>query len=147
MMNNKNYNSESLLDLKLITVLSRCLQSINKMENPVITESGLTMAQFGVMEIIYHLGPQRICSIIEKTLSSGGNMTVVIDNLEKQKLISRVPDPNDRRATLIELTNTGLEKISKLFPDHLKNLSKTLSVLSSEEKKQLIDLAKKLGKQ
>jgi len=41
------------------------------------------------MEALYHLGDLKICEIIEKTLSTSGNMTVVIRNLEKESYITR----------------------------------------------------------
>lgn len=58
-----------------------------------IKQVGLTAAQFGVLEILYHKGNLRIGEILEGTLSTGGNMTVVIENLEKTGFVVRYPDP------------------------------------------------------
>ena len=87
MKNKKSYGKENDLNLKSLVVLSRSFQSVHKREIKTIREGGLTVAQFGVLEILYHKGDLRICDIIEGTLSTGGNMTVVIDNLEKEGLI------------------------------------------------------------
>ncbi|MCB1160848.1 MAG: MarR family transcriptional regulator, partial [Leptospiraceae bacterium] len=132
------YEEKDTINLKLMIALNRCWQSVQKNEKKVISEAGLTMAQFGVLELLYHKGPMRICTIIEKTLSSGGNLTVVIDNLEKQKLVKRKPDPADRRAHLIHLTSAGRLLIEKLFPLHMANLQDVLSILDQKEKLSLI---------
>ena len=140
-----NYNDHDSTNLMLMISLHRCLGSIVKTESGVIAEHGITMPQFGVLEFLYHKGAQKISEIIKKTLSSGGNMTVVIDNLEKCGMVERLADPNDRRAKLVSLTLKGRELIVKVFPLHLKNLKKTLSILTIDEKNQFITLAQKLG--
>ncbi len=144
-MKDKN-NFGANQELRLVISLTRALQSINKKEAPIINSGGLSFAQFGVLEFLYHKGSQTIKNIIAKTLSSGGNMTVVINNLEKLNYIKRISNPSDKRSNLIELTPSGRSVISKLFPIHQKNLEKTLSHLSSKEKEELILLCKKLGK-
>lgn len=139
------YRPEDQLNLKVIVSLNRCLQSLQREEVPVIQAAGLTMAQFGVLEHLYHKGDRKICQIMEKTLATGGNMTVIVDNLEKQKLVERREDPDDRRARIIRLTAVGRALIAELFPRHLENLERILAVLSEAEKRKLVALARKLG--
>jgi MarR family 2-MHQ and catechol resistance regulon transcriptional repressor len=140
-----SYSARDQTNLKLIVALTRCVQSVHRREAPVIQAAGLTMPQFGVLDLLYHKGDQKICQIIEKTLSTGGNMTVIIENLEKQGLVARCEDPQDRRSKVISLTREGQKLMKGLFPEHMGNLEKILSALTSAEKRQLIDLAKKLG--
>jgi DNA-binding MarR family transcriptional regulator len=142
----KNYGDDGNLNLKLVVTLKRCLNSISKNVLPIFQEAGLTESQFGILEVLYHKGSLPICEIIRKTLSSGGNMTVVIDNLEKAQLVERAPDPNDRRSFIISLSKKGKTLIKKTFPVHVEHLNKMLGILNSEEKYTLIELAKKLGK-
>ena len=145
---NKNkitYGEINDLNLKSIIALSRCIQSVNKREYKIIKEGGLTFSQFGVLEVLYHKGDLRVSEILEKTLSTGGNMTVVIDNLAKDDLIERRPDPKDRRASLISISEKGRKLMSEIFPKHVDNLEEIFSVLSVEEKKNLINTLKKLS--
>lgn len=72
-------------------------------------------------------------------------MTVVIDNLVKEKLVMRCIDPKDRRVNLISITEKGRNLISEIFPKHLENINEIFSILTSEEKKNLICLLKKLS--
>ncbi len=140
------YPARDQLNLKLIIALSRCVQSVNRREMTLIQGAGLTMPQFGVLDLLYHKGDHKICDILERTLSTGGNMTVIIDNLEKMGFVSRTDDTVDRRVKIISLTKEGQKLMTSLFPKHMENLEDVLSPLNAGEKKQLIELAKKLGK-
>lgn len=143
--NKITYGEQNDLNLKAIIALSRCIQSVNKREYKIIKEGGLTFSQFGVLEVLYHKGDLRVSEIIDKILSTGGNMTVVIDNLAKDGLVERCVDPADRRASLISITEKGRNLMSEVFPKHVDNLDEIFSVLNAEEKKNLISLLKKLS--
>lgn len=127
--------------------MMRATESINNRLNKHLAEVDLTVSQFGTLEALYHLGPLNQRAIAEKLLKSGGNITMVIDNLEKSGYVIRKKDPQDRRAVLIHLTEKGDEFINDFFPKHLEKIKKEFSVLSDSEKKQLAVICKKLGLQ
>ena len=56
------------------------------------TCSNVTISQFGVLEALHHLGPLRQGEISAKLLRSGGNITLVVDNLEVRGLVRRERD-------------------------------------------------------
>lgn len=105
----------------------------------------LTISQFGVLEVLYHLGPMCQGTISQKLLKSTGNMTLVIDNLEKHGLVQRVRSSEDRRMIMIELTAAGREKIERVFPEHARQISEEMGVLTAEEQVELGRLCRKLG--
>ena len=125
--------------------LMRATESINIRLNRHLAEADLTVSQFGTLEALFHLGPLNQRTIGEKLLKSGGNITMVIDNLEKCGYVTRRKDPDDRRAVLIHLTPEGKRFIKNFFPKHLERIKKEFSVLSEKEKETLADLCKKLG--
>lgn len=127
--------------------LMRATESVNNRLNKHLAEADLTVSQFGTLEAIYHLGPLNQRAIAEKLLKSGGNITMVIDNLEKSGYVFRKKDPQDRRAVLIHLTEKGDAFINDFFPKHLEKIKKEFSVLTDSEKKQLAAMCKKLGLQ
>lgn len=142
----KNTYGKSVdLNLKTLIALSRCTHNVHKREYKTIKEGGLTVSQFAVLEILYHKGDLRVCEIIDKILTTGGNMTVVIDNLVKQNLVKRCTDLNDRRVNLISITEQGKNLMSGIFPKHLENINEIFSCLTLEEKNNLISLLKKLS--
>ncbi len=125
--------------------LMRASESVSIRLNRKLAEANLTVSQFGILEALYHLGPQNQKRLGEKILKSGGNITLVIDNLVKNNLVVRNQDPSDRRAVIIELTNEGKKYIKKIFPEHLERIMEEFSVLSEKEKKDLARICKKLG--
>ena len=141
----QSYGQQNDLNLKTSVVLSRCFQSVQKRDMKTIKQGGLTIAQFAVLEILYNKGDLRICEIIEGTLSSGGNMTVVIDNLEKNGFIGRYSDFHDGRVSLIRLEEKGKALMRSIFPNHVENISEIFNALTRQEKCELIHLLKKLG--
>ncbi|NGP77882.1 MarR family transcriptional regulator [Balneolaceae bacterium YR4-1] len=125
--------------------LMRATESINNRLNRHLAEADLTVSQFGVMEALWHLGPLNQKSLGEKLLKSGGNITLVIDNLEKCNFVERQQDPSDRRAMLIHLTDKGEKFIESFFPKHLDHIKEEFSVLTEKEKEELARICKKLG--
>ncbi len=125
--------------------LMRATESLNQRLCKHLAEAGLTISQFGVLEALLHLGSQNQKEIGQKLLKSGGNITMVIDNLEKGGLVSRKKDPNDRRALIVSLTVQGKSFIEDFFPKHVKRISEEFSVLDENEKEELSKICKKLG--
>ena len=140
------YNEEEQLDLRMIIALSRTMQIINRKQTRLINEYGLTMPQFGVLEILYHKGDLCINDIIEKTLSTSGNMTVVIENLRKDGYIKKEKSKADQRKYMISLTDKGRDTISRIFPNHLLNIRDIFKKYSENEKEELLDLLDKFRK-
>lgn len=140
-------SAEDELTLDAFIKLMRASESVNSRLNRHLAEADLTVSQFGVMEALLHLGPLNQKALGEKLLKSGGNITMVIDNLEKCGHVERQRDPDDRRSVLIHLTDKGKKFISSFFPKHLEKIKKEFSVLSRQEKEELARICKKLGVQ
>lgn len=125
--------------------LMRATDSINNRLNRHLAENDLTISQFGVMEALLHLGPLNQTSLAEKLLKSGGNITMVIDNLEKSGWVKRETNPKDRRSVLVHLTNEGEKMITSFFPEHLQHIMNEFDNLSDTELKELASICKKIG--
>lgn len=126
--------------------LVRAADSVGGRLAPKIEASGLTTAQFGVLETVHHLGPVCQKTLAQKLLRSGGNVTVVVDNLEKQGLVRRERQADDRRMVEIHLTPKGRKLIEQVFPRHVQEVVGEFSVLSEGEQEDLRRLCRKLGK-
>jgi MarR family 2-MHQ and catechol resistance regulon transcriptional repressor len=105
----------------------------------------LTLSQFGVLETLYHLGPLCQGEISNKLLKSSGNITLVLDNLEKRGLVQRTRGQQDRRMVSISLTSIGKELISRVFPLQAAVITAEMSALTDEELITLGQLCRKLG--
>jgi MarR family 2-MHQ and catechol resistance regulon transcriptional repressor len=105
----------------------------------------LTPSQFGTLETLLHRGPLCQKEIASKLLVSGGNITMVIDNLEKRRLVERRRSHDDRRYISVTLTAAGRHLISRVFPRHVARVVEELSVLTPAEQDLLGDLCRCLG--
>lgn len=131
--------------LTLYTRLMRATNSVTERMHRHLLDHDLSISQFGVLEALYHLGPLCQKDIGNKILKTSGNITLVIDNLEKRDLVTRIKDPEDRRRMIVRPTPSGRELIRRIFPGHSKTAFKIFSVLDSREQQTLGLLLEKLG--
>ncbi len=138
-------NQKEVLALSTYVKLMRAVESITARIHKHLASTGLTLSQFAVLEALYHLGPLYQREIGQKLLRSSGNITMVIDNLEKRGYVQRERQKEDRRFMMVRLTDDGSGLISKVFPPHAAVITREMSVLSVMEQEMLARLCKKLG--
>jgi len=127
--------------------LRRAGDSISSRLLSSISRERLTESQFGVLEALFHIGPMCQVELAKKILKSSGNITMVVDNLEKRALVKRERDASDRRYVTVELTEAGNSLLREIFPAHLTAVVDLMSTLSSGEQEELARLCRKLGLQ
>ncbi len=127
--------------------LTRATKSVTSRIERSLTRERLTDSQFGVLEALLHLGPMCQRELGHKLLTSGANVTTVIDNLEKRDLVSRARENADRRFVTVRLTEPGRALVSAVLPGHVEELVAAFSGLTAAEQQQLEALCKKLGLQ
>jgi MarR family 2-MHQ and catechol resistance regulon transcriptional repressor len=117
-MNNKIVDQE----LDAMETFSRLLQTSENVSACVyahLKDFGLTVSQFGVLEALYTKGAmcqKDIAEIIRKTT---GNMTTVIDNLEKSGLAERKKYQNDRRFFNVSITEKVMDLLNLVYDRHI----------------------------
>ena len=139
--------TEEVTALDTYIKLVRATESLSQRIHRHLETHKLTITQFGVLEVLLHLGAMHQRELAEKLLKSGGNITLVIDNLEKRQLVQRDRELGDRRCISVSLTPAGKQLISDIFPTHVAAIARQMSILSLEEQAELGRLCKKLGKQ
>lgn len=135
---------EEINALNAFIKLQRAAESVSSRVHTVLP-TGLTITQFSVLEALFHIGPLCQGELAEKLLRSGGNLTLVVDNLEKAGYVLRERDPADRRFVVVRLTESGQTFISGIFPGVVANVTREMSALSSTELMDLSRLCKKIG--
>ena len=88
-----------------------------------------------------------LSELARKILKTSGNLTMVVDNLEKRGLARRVPGREDRRYIRVEATSAGHRLMEKIFPAHAGKITELMSRLSVVEQDRLSVLCRKLGLQ
>ncbi len=123
---------------RAVEALSARLLSSEKLE-------GLTVSQLGVLDALFYLGPMCQKDLAGKILKSSGNLSLVIDNLERRGLVRRERRDSDRRFVTIHLTEAGDALIERVMPAHAAEISSVFSALTPDEQDVLGELCKKLG--
>ena len=132
------------LDGMLVIALSRSYEAAHRRSKKLVADYGLTFTQFEVMEALLHKGPLTVNAIIEAVLSTGGNITVVVRNLEKRGYVSRSTNPEDGRSFIVVLTDEGRAIIEEVFPRHMRLLDEALADLSDKDIETIVGLLKKV---
>ncbi|MFB3040304.1 MAG: MarR family winged helix-turn-helix transcriptional regulator, partial [Candidatus Poribacteria bacterium] len=110
---------EEIRALNTYIKLMRAVESLTLRLNSHLASARLTISQFGALEALFHLGPLCQRELSEKLLKSSGNITMVVDNLEKRGLVERKREGEDRRYVTVHLTDEGRRLISEIFPAHV----------------------------
>jgi len=141
----KQYSQAQRQALNAWTKMVRCVGTVVHSDWMIMKENGLTISQFGIMETLYHKGSLCQKDLGEKILKSGGNITKVVDNLERDGFVIRIRDEKESRYFRISLTNKGTAKIKVTFPLVMNNLVKIFSILTEQEQQTLAELCKRIG--
>jgi MarR family 2-MHQ and catechol resistance regulon transcriptional repressor len=131
--------------LKLWVVLARAYAAVAKHAEEDVARHGLTVAEFGILEALYHKGPLLLGEIQRKVLVSSGGITYLVDRLTAKGLVERQECPNDRRARYAVLTPGGEALIQEIFPQHAQRIQRALAGVTSAEQRQAVELLRKLG--
>lgn len=125
--------------------LMRAADSLSKRLEKYLSRFNLTENQFGILEMLLHLGPLFQREIGDKLFVSGANVTLLVDQLETRGWVRRERSAGDRRQVQIHLTEQGHREISAIFPKYLTALMDEFSVLSPQEQEALARMCKKIG--
>lgn len=138
-------SSQQRLALLAYGRLMRAANQLRSAASRQLEQSGLTLSQFAVLEALYHLGPMSLSEVAKKILTTGGNLTMVAGNLEKQGLVHRRCSPEDARVYILSLTAKGKKLIGEIFPAHAAAITEALAALSHNEQKKLSELCRGIG--
>lgn len=134
------------LDVSPVAIINRMsrLMSFLRPEIETVQERyGLTSPSFAVLATLsrsgapYQLSQRALMDALQLT---SGTISVRIDRLEQEGLVVRLPDPDDQRGVLVQLTEKGRELFDRAAPAHLANEDRLLSALNAEQREQLASL-------
>ena len=133
-------DGETAQALRVWIALARAHAAVSARAAADVARHGLTVAEFGVLEALYHKGPLLLNEVQRRILVSSGGITYLVDRLEKRGLAERRDCPGDRRARLVALTTEGEALVAGIFPEHAEAIRDALSALDPAEKDAAIRL-------
>ena len=137
---------EQAIALKLWVVLARAYAAVSERAARDVARHGLTLAEFAVMEALYHKGQLLLGEVQKKILVSSGGVTYLVDRLEQRGFVERRMCAEDRRARYAALTAEGHAFMSRIFPEHAECITEVASALTREEQQQVTRLLRDLGR-
>ena len=145
MSRNSKAKSHQKRALNAYVKLARAANTAMAYARVGLEDADLTLSQFAVLAALYHLGPLNLGDLARRILPSSGNLTLVIDNLEKRGLAKRRQQGNDKRFIMASITPAGRKLIARIFPQHSRRIVEIMARLTSAEQEQLGRLCRKLG--
>jgi len=131
--------------LRLWVILSRAQDAVAQHAMAHVAPHGLTIAEFGILEALYHLGPLLLSEVQKRLLVSSGGITFLVNRLQAKGLVERQSCPSDRRARYAALTPAGEALIARLFPEHAAVVTEAMQALTPAEQQTAADLLRRLG--
>jgi DNA-binding MarR family transcriptional regulator len=107
----------------------------------------LNDGDYGVLAPLRRVGaPHELTptELAKHRMMTSGGMTAALDRLERKGLVARVPNPTDRRGSLVRLTDSGLETIDEAMKQHVLTEQRLVAGLDEGERAQLTVLLRKL---
>jgi DNA-binding MarR family transcriptional regulator len=129
--------------LQVLSRVSRLARHLDRARRAAFAAHGLEIWEFDVLSALRRQGPPYQLSpgaLIRATLVTSGTMTNRIDRLTAKGLVSRRPDPHDKRGVLVQLTEAGLRTVDDAFAELLAGEEALLTALNSEQQDQLAGL-------
>ena len=108
---------------------------------------GLNEGDYGVLSALRRAGaPHQLTpsDLARHQMMTSGGMTAAIDRLERKGLVTRHPNPNDRRGSLVGLTKDGWKLIDRAMGLQAEIESRLVQALDASERRTLEQLLRKL---
>lgn len=116
-----------------------------------LADHGISQGRFLVLMLLIEKPdvdypcPSSPAEIADMANVSRATVTGLLDTLEKDGFVSRTPDPNDRRAITISITDAGRAFMANILPTHFRILSHLMKPLSSDERNSLVNILAKIS--
>jgi DNA-binding MarR family transcriptional regulator len=105
------------------------------------TTFGITLPRFDLMaQLERHPDGLRMGELSKRMMVTGGNVTGIVDQLEREQLVERVPDPLDGRASMVRLTPAGRTTFSEMAAVHEGWVAELFGDIPAADKTTLIAL-------
>jgi DNA-binding MarR family transcriptional regulator len=128
------------LPLQAWVRLIRARELIGRRLERVFARHGLTPAQFDVLATLQHGDGITQQELSERLLVTKGNVCGLIDRAEAAGWVERRPDPEDRRANRLYMTEPGRQRLAETLPEHGAVIERVLGRLGTESLQDLHDL-------
>jgi DNA-binding MarR family transcriptional regulator len=145
---NENRMYDSTLEDRLLELLQTSWKLALTQMDSALDEAGLSAAKiWALMHLISSDGAMGMTQLADCIGSGKSNATQIVDRLEAERLVRRVPHPEDRRSVLVEVTEEGQRRYEAGVQIRKRVARDMLATLTHDEQRQLIGLLERLAAQ
>ena len=124
-----------------LRMLSCTTRIENEIRSRLRTTFDITLPRFDLMaQLQRHPDGLRMGELSKRMMVTGGNITGITDQLEREQLVVRVQDVNDRRASAVKLTSAGRAAFDEMAAVHERWIEEMLADVAAEDKATMITL-------
>src|ERR1700730_9776946 len=128
-----------------LRLLSCTVRVENHVRGMLRQEFSATLPRFDLIaQLERHPDGLRMSELSKRLMVSGGNVTGITDQLEREKLVARTLNREDRRAITVKLTETGLKRFREMAARHEHWIIELLGALNQEDKQVMLGMLRKL---
>jgi DNA-binding MarR family transcriptional regulator len=128
------------LSLRLVDEFAAFGPAYMKWVRSRMQEPGVSYARMRLLGALHCGGPKIMSGISDELGVTRRNITALVDGLEEEGLVRRLPHPTDRRATVIELTDEGGRTMDTLYDEHRRAVATLFEGLSEDDRQELVRL-------
>ncbi|MDE1154532.1 MAG: MarR family winged helix-turn-helix transcriptional regulator [Acidobacteriaceae bacterium] len=132
--------------LRIWLLLIKSYHSLLECTAHTLRASGLGDSDFRVLEALLHKGPLPVNTIGAKVFLAPGSISVAVDRLLHNGLVTRDLSTADRRVRMVSLTTKGRDLIEQVFAEHAAQINALTAEMPGKERRRLADSLKWLGK-
>ena len=129
---------------RLSDLIIEFYEKLSSWEQAVVRDTPITLSQMHTLEILGQQSPLRMKELAAKMGVTTGTLTVNVDRLTKQGLVTRIPHETDRRSILVALTPAGEELYREHHEHHLHLTRELQAALTPDETRQFAAILSKL---
>jgi DNA-binding MarR family transcriptional regulator len=130
--------------VEALAALRMAGKSLHHLQDRWAEMHGLTEGRMAVMFRLFRCGPTSLGELAEDLDTTPRNITGLVDHLERDGLVERVPDPEDRRSVRATLTEPGKARIEAIWKEGLERQFEIVKEFSKEDLAQLRHLCLQL---
>jgi DNA-binding MarR family transcriptional regulator len=131
-------------DVKVWVTFARVYNRLERRLGQALAAHGVSLSQFDVLATLWHGEGITQQDLAERLLVTKGNVVGLINRIEAAGWVERRPDPDDRRANRLYLTDAGRKILSEVFPGHACDVREAFARFTEAELRQMHGLLERL---
>jgi DNA-binding MarR family transcriptional regulator len=140
-------NRELVLARELVAAFGAFGPAYMKWLHAQARDQGVTYARMRTLHVLHWKGPQIMSGLRDHLGVTARSVTALVDALEADQLVRRIPHPSDRRATIVELTDQGQSAIAGQFEAHVERAAQLFSRISEADQRELLRIMRALAEE